>query len=75
MLLIKFPLQAAEANRKPEQASRFYAKGALQYVTPLLTEALKRQVSKMGKLLLVDARYILWQLSHQQCDVKTCKLF
>lgn len=36
--------QAAESNRKPDQTSRFYAKGALQYLTPLLTDSLKRQV-------------------------------
>lgn len=35
--------EAAESNRKPEQTSRFYAKGALQYLTPLLTDSLKRQ--------------------------------
>ena len=38
--------QAAESNRKPDQSSRFYAKGALQYLTPLLTDSLKRQVSE-----------------------------
>ncbi|XP_068752252.1 importin subunit beta-1-like [Montipora capricornis] len=35
--------EAAESNRKPDQSSRFYAKGALQYLTPLLTDSLKRQ--------------------------------
>ncbi|KAJ7351917.1 Importin subunit beta-1 [Desmophyllum pertusum] len=36
-------VEAEEGNRKPDQASKFYAKGALQYLTPLLTESLKRQ--------------------------------
>lgn len=36
-------VEAKEANRKPDQRSKYYAKGALQYITPLLTESLKRQ--------------------------------
>ena len=37
--------QAAENGRTPEQNSRFYVKGALQYLIPPLLECLTRQVS------------------------------
>lgn len=39
------PLQAAEQGRPPEHTSKFYAKGALQYLVPILTQTLTKQVS------------------------------
>ncbi|KAL9958290.1 hypothetical protein ACROYT_G035289 [Oculina patagonica] len=36
-------VEAAETKREPEQTSKFYAKGALLYLTPLLLESLTRQ--------------------------------
>lgn len=38
-------LQAAEQGRPPEHTSKFYAKGALQYLVPILTQTLTKQVS------------------------------
>ncbi|XP_043211672.1 importin subunit beta-1-like isoform X2 [Amphibalanus amphitrite] len=35
--------EAADLGRPPEQTSRFYAKGALQYLTPVLMERLTKQ--------------------------------
>ncbi|KAJ8019665.1 Importin subunit beta-1 [Holothuria leucospilota] len=35
--------EAEEAGRQPEHVSRFYAKGALQYLVPILLEILKNQ--------------------------------
>nr|CAB3260072.1 importin subunit beta-1-like [Phallusia mammillata] len=35
--------EAAEAGRPPENISKFYAKGALQYLIPILTSILARQ--------------------------------
>lgn len=35
--------EAAEAGRTPEHVSRFYAKGALQYIVPILMETLAKQ--------------------------------
>ena len=36
--------EAADLGRPPEQTSRFYAKGALQYLVPILTQILAKQV-------------------------------
>ncbi|NWR25822.1 IMB1 protein, partial [Emberiza fucata] len=36
-------LQAAEQGRPPEHTSKFYAKGALQYLVPILTQTLTKQ--------------------------------
>ncbi|XP_020607239.1 importin subunit beta-1-like [Orbicella faveolata] len=36
-------VEASEAKREPEQTSRHYAKGALPFITPLLTACLTRQ--------------------------------
>ena len=36
--------QAAESNRKPEQSSMFYAKGALEFIIPYLIDCLMKQV-------------------------------
>ena len=36
--------EAQEAGRPPERTSRFYAKGALQYLVPILTQILAKQV-------------------------------
>ncbi|XP_013386092.1 importin subunit beta-1 [Lingula anatina] len=35
--------EAAEQGRPPERTSRFYAKGALQYLIPILTQVLTKQ--------------------------------
>ncbi|NXE99979.1 IMB1 protein, partial [Menura novaehollandiae] len=35
--------QAAEQGRPPEHTSKFYAKGALQYLVPILTQTLTKQ--------------------------------
>jgi len=37
-------VQAAEAGKPPERTSRFYAKGALQYLVPILLDSLTKQV-------------------------------
>ncbi|NWU87923.1 IMB1 protein, partial [Onychorhynchus coronatus] len=37
--------EAAEQGRPPEHTSKFYAKGALQYLVPILTQTLTKQVS------------------------------
>ena len=36
--------EAQEQGRLPERTSRFYAKGALQYLVPVLTKSLTKQV-------------------------------
>ena len=38
-------VQAQEQGRPPEKTSRFYAKGALQYLVSILTQTLAKQVS------------------------------
>jgi importin subunit beta-1 len=38
--------EAQELGRPPQRTSRFYAKGGLQFLVPLLLEALTKQVSK-----------------------------
>ena len=43
--LLYVSLQAAEQGRPPEHTSKFYAKGALQYLVPILTQTLTKQVS------------------------------
>lgn len=49
--LINFPClrssnwQASEQGRPPEHTSKFYAKGALQYLVPILTQTLTKQVT------------------------------
>ena len=35
--------EAAEQGRPPENTSKFYAKGALQYLVPVLTQTLTKQ--------------------------------
>lgn len=42
--------QAAEQGRPPEHTSKFYAKGALQYLVPILTQTLTKQVSYLPNL-------------------------
>lgn len=42
-------LQASEQGRPPEHTSKFYAKGALQYLVPILTQTLTKQVIYGGK--------------------------
>ena len=36
--------EAQEQGRPPERTSRFYARGALQYLIPVLTQTLTKQV-------------------------------
>jgi importin subunit beta-1 len=36
--------EAAEVGRPPQRTSRFYAKGALQYLVPVLMQKLTKQV-------------------------------
>ena len=43
-------LQAQEQGRPPERSSKFYAKGALQYLIPIITQALTRQVNNISIL-------------------------
>uniref|UniRef100_A0AAY5KMW5 Importin N-terminal domain-containing protein n=1 Tax=Esox lucius TaxID=8010 RepID=A0AAY5KMW5_ESOLU len=46
MLCFETPLcspQASEQGRPPEHTSKFYAKGALQYLVPILTQTLTKQ--------------------------------
>lgn len=38
--------QASEQGRPPEHTSKFYAKGALQYLVPILTQTLTKQVAE-----------------------------
>ena len=38
-------LQAQEQGRPPEQISRFYVKGAMQYLVPILLMTLAKQVN------------------------------
>ena len=38
-------LQAQEQGRPPEQISRFYVKGAMQYLVPILLMTLAKQVT------------------------------
>jgi len=44
--------QASEQGRPPEHTSKFYAKGALQYLVPILTQTLTKQV----RIRFVDLR-------------------
>jgi hypothetical protein len=37
--------EAAEMGRPPEHVSRFYAKGALQFIVPILMQTLTKQVT------------------------------
>ncbi|KAK7879817.1 hypothetical protein WMY93_033513 [Mugilogobius chulae] len=43
------PSKAAEQGRPPEHTSKFYAKGALQYLVPILTQTLTKQVQTLTK--------------------------
>jgi len=58
-------IQAQEQGRPPEKTSRFYAKGALQYLVPILTQTLAKQVS--CSVLHITCAY-LW-CKHQCFDV------
>ena len=42
--ILSLPPQASEQGRPPEHTSKFYAKGALQYLVPILTQTLTKQV-------------------------------
>lgn len=42
-------LQASEQGRPPEHTSKFYAKGALQYLVPILTQTLTKQVAQLSE--------------------------
>lgn len=39
--------EAAELGEPPQRTSRFYAKGALQYLVPILMQKLTQQVSTL----------------------------
>lgn len=41
--------EAADFGRPPTRTSRFYAKGALQYLVPILTQKLTKQVCTVLK--------------------------
>lgn len=41
--------QASEQGRPPEHTSKFYAKGALQYLVPILTQTLTKQVAQLSE--------------------------
>lgn len=51
--------QAAEQGRPPEHTSKFYAKGALQYLVPILTQTLTKQVSYLTNLARVSHEILL----------------
>ena len=40
-------MQAADMGKPPEQTSRFYVKGALEYLVPILLLTLAKQVSTL----------------------------
>ena len=65
-LLCVWYLQAAEMGRPPERTSRFYAKGALQYLVSLLTQALAKQVYYLSvtPLLLSYTTYVSFPFSN-----------
>ena len=48
---VDLSIEASEYGRPPEQTSRFYAKGALQYLVPVLTQTLTKQVTHTYNLL------------------------
>lgn len=52
--------QASEQGRPPEHNSKFYAKGALQYLVPILTQTLTKQVAHLpaGAALCVGTPYM-----------------
>lgn len=52
-------VQAAEAGQPPSRTSKFYAKGALQYLVPILTTILTRQVRAIGVLRVCCAVYLV----------------
>ncbi|NXD44170.1 IMB protein, partial [Copsychus sechellarum] len=55
--------EAAEQGRPPEHTSKFYAKGALQYLVPILTQTLTKQVSEgiaAQELLLHPLGFGVW---------------
>lgn len=58
-----FDCQASEQGRPPERTSMFYAKGALQYLVPLLLASLAKQVrlvnTRLGSFHILN--------SAQQC--------
>ena len=46
-------LQAQEQGRVPEHTSKFYAKGALEYLVPILTHKLTNQVGLYEKFTVL----------------------
>jgi len=48
--------EATEMGRPPQRTSRFYAKGALEYLVPLLIETLTKQVTNFSNF---ETRMIL----------------
>ena len=47
-------MEAAESGRPPDQTSRFYVKGAMQYLVPLLMETLTKQVRPVMGVVSVE---------------------
>lgn len=50
--------QASEQGRPPEHTSKFYAKGALQYLVPILTQTLTKQVQYGSPLQTSSHSYL-----------------
>lgn len=53
-----FLFQASEQGRPPEHTSKFYAKGALQYLVPILTQTLTKQVCYTVSLKSIQNSFI-----------------
>lgn len=51
--------ESAELGRPPQRTSRFYAKGALQYLVPVLMEKLTKQVSYILLFVSLNEKYFL----------------
>uniref|UniRef100_A0A2K5R4I7 Importin N-terminal domain-containing protein n=1 Tax=Cebus imitator TaxID=2715852 RepID=A0A2K5R4I7_CEBIM len=74
--------EAAEQGRPPEHTSKFYAKGALQYLVPILTQTLTKQVKNWvltSQMRLAQERATccsdflsapLSKLTEERCSIK-----
>ena len=56
--------EAVEAGRPPTRCSKFYAKGALQYLCPVLMQKLTKQVGVWLQLLIK-----LMKLNTSHCNI------
>lgn len=52
-------VEAAESGHPPDQTSRFYVKGAMQYLVPILLETLTKQVSACIAWVIARVELIL----------------